>query len=94
MAVTEEEKGPNPTSPSPSPSPSTEALIRKLHEILNDNNDVGQFSFKEETIQKLMQELYKEIIAPPSHSQDHDNKDQGPDFDDDCPPRVLTCHCF
>ncbi|CAJ1973533.1 unnamed protein product [Sphenostylis stenocarpa] len=44
-----------------------ETLTLKLHEILTDSdNDVGQFCFKEETIEKLMQELYKEITASPT----------------------------
>ncbi|TKY74906.1 hypothetical protein E2542_SST03671 [Spatholobus suberectus] len=48
-------------------APSTEALTRKLNEILTETeDDAGQFSFKEETIEKVMQELYKEIIASPS----------------------------
>ncbi|RZC05906.1 hypothetical protein D0Y65_013792 [Glycine soja] len=45
---------------------STEALTRKLDEILTETeNDAGQFCFKEETVEKFMQELYKEIIASP-----------------------------
>ncbi|QCE16400.1 hypothetical protein DEO72_LG11g3414 [Vigna unguiculata] len=41
-----------------------EALTFMLHEILTDSEtDVGQFCFKEETIEKLMQELYKEITT-------------------------------
>ncbi|RDX58281.1 hypothetical protein CR513_62412, partial [Mucuna pruriens] len=49
-------------------APSTEALTRKLDEILTDTeSDVGQFCFEEETIEEVMQELYKEIImaSPP-----------------------------
>ncbi|KAH1252612.1 hypothetical protein GmHk_04G009539 [Glycine max] len=76
---------------------STEALTRKLDEILTETeNDVGQFSFEEEAVEKFMQELYKEIIAspptpsePPSSSNvlqvQNDSivaQDEG-DFDDD-----------
>jgi len=44
----------------------TEALTRKLHELLPDSDDeVSEFCFEEETIEKLMQEFYKEIIAFP-----------------------------
>lgn len=45
-----------------------EALTLMLQEILTDSeNDVGQSCFKEETIEKLMQELYKEItVSAPS----------------------------
>ncbi|AES73399.2 hypothetical protein MtrunA17_Chr3g0135681 [Medicago truncatula] len=43
-----------------------EALARKLHELLPDSDDeVSEFCFEEETIEKLMQEFYKEIIAFP-----------------------------
>ncbi|KAK7352540.1 hypothetical protein VNO80_17962 [Phaseolus coccineus] len=48
-------------------STETEALPLMLHHILTDSeSDVGQSSFKEETIEKVMQELYKEIMAEPS----------------------------
>jgi len=44
----------------------TEALTRKLHELLPDSDDeASEFCFEEETIEELMQEYYKEIIAFP-----------------------------
>lgn len=44
----------------------TEALTRKLHELLPDSDDeASEFYFEEETIEELMQEFYKEIIAFP-----------------------------
>lgn len=44
----------------------TEALAGKLHELLADSDiDASQFSFEEETIEEVMQEFYKEIIACP-----------------------------
>jgi len=47
-------------------STETEALTLMLNEILTDSEtDVGQPCFKEETIEKVMQELYKEIMASP-----------------------------
>ncbi|KAJ1423439.1 hypothetical protein SESBI_12377 [Sesbania bispinosa] len=46
--------------------PCTEDLTQKLHELLtdSDNDAVGHFSFKEETIEEVMQEFYKEIACP------------------------------
>ncbi|KAL9313134.1 hypothetical protein ACSQ67_018586 [Phaseolus vulgaris] len=49
-------------------STETEALALMLHHILTDSEtDVAQ-CFKEETIEKVMQELYKEIMASPPSS--------------------------
>lgn len=45
----------------------TEALAGKLQELLTDSDtDASEFSFEEETIEEVMQEFYKEIIACPT----------------------------
>jgi hypothetical protein len=48
----------------------TEPLTGKLNDLLTDSDDydVSEFSFKEETIEEVMQEFYKEIIACPKQS--------------------------
>ncbi|GAU31329.1 hypothetical protein TSUD_315390 [Trifolium subterraneum] len=45
----------------------TEALTGKLNDLLADSDDYhsSEFSFQEETIEEVMQEFYKEIIACP-----------------------------
>ncbi|KAK2445780.1 hypothetical protein QL285_016672 [Trifolium repens] len=49
---------------------SAECITGKLNDLLTDTDDydVSEFSFKEETIEEVMQEFYKEIIACPKQS--------------------------
>nr|KYP72243.1 hypothetical protein KK1_004831 [Cajanus cajan] len=51
------------------PNSTEEALTKKLHEILVelDNEESEKFSFQEEMIEEVMQELYKEIAFSTSH---------------------------
>ncbi|CAJ2643821.1 unnamed protein product [Trifolium pratense] len=49
----------------------TEPLTGKLNDLLTDSDDYdsSEFSFEEETIEEVMQEFYKEIIACPKQQQ-------------------------
>lgn len=57
-----------------SPNPSEEeeeGLKGKLHELLDESDgegECGQFRFQEETVEEVMQELYKEIAFPLSQT--------------------------
>ncbi|OIW21033.1 hypothetical protein TanjilG_28259 [Lupinus angustifolius] len=53
-----------------SPDSSEEVITGKLHELLDesDNEDCGQFCFQEETVEGVMQELFKEIAFPYSQT--------------------------
>ncbi|CAL0322551.1 unnamed protein product [Lupinus luteus] len=53
-----------------SPDSAEEVLTGKLHELLDesDNEECGQFCFQEETVEGVMQELFKEIAFPYSQT--------------------------